>query len=176
MSDDSLRDLDSLLIYLLCQVGFVFVILLTMAISQLYWDLKTRYPPKTTASALLVHLPFSLWHAYSVFLVVLTGFTAFGKDKYHHNAGIVTKIVGVIALVFLTSTSVGYAFHSSKGDIAGAAVIAYELLAIYQSECGKYFVLPAQSLLMRWRLQTNHTLSLSTGLLSLVSSSRCLPS
>lgn len=119
----------------MAQVGFVFAVLTTLAISQLYWDLKTKYPPKTTASALLVHLPFSLWHAYSVFLVVLTGFTAFGRDKHTHGAGVVTKVFAVIALVFLTSTSVGYAFHSNKGDIAGAAVIAYELLAIYQSGC-----------------------------------------
>ena len=28
----------------------------------------------------------------------------------------------------------GYAFHSSQGDIAGAAVIAFELLAIFVGE------------------------------------------
>lgn len=77
----------------------------------------------------------ALWHAYAVFLVVLTGFTAFSKDKHSHPASLATKVTGVIALVFLASTSVGYAFESQKGDLAGAAVIAWELLAIYISEC-----------------------------------------
>lgn len=112
-------------------VGFVFVVLLSLAVSTVYWDMKNRFPPKNHLSAIFVSLPFSLWHAYSIFLVVLTGFTAFSKDKHTHDAGIATKLIGVIAICFLASTSVGYAFHSSKGDIAGAAVIAWELLAIY---------------------------------------------
>ena len=76
----------------------------------------------------------ALWHAYAVFLVILTGFTAFSKDKHTQHATLATKVTGVVALVFLASTSVGYAFESQKGDIAGAAVIAWELLAIFISE------------------------------------------
>ncbi|KAK9895866.1 hypothetical protein P389DRAFT_170682 [Cystobasidium minutum MCA 4210] len=111
-------------------IGFVVVLFLAAAISNVYWDLK-KNRPTDKISAIFVHLPFSLWHAYAVFLVVLTGFTAFSKDKHSHPASLATKVVGVIALVFLASTSVGYAFESQKGDLAGAAVIAWELLAIY---------------------------------------------
>jgi len=115
-------------------VGFVFTLLLALAVSTVYWELKVRHPPKTNSAAIFVHLPFSLWHAYSVFLVVLTAFTAFSKDKHSQHATIAPKVVGILALVFLASTSVSYAFHSRKGDIAGAAVIAWELLAIYVNQ------------------------------------------
>jgi len=114
-------------------LGFVFAILLALAVSTVYWDMKNRFPPKNTTSAIFVSLPFSLWHAYAVFLVVLTGFTAFSKDTSHH-ATLATKVVACIALVFLASTAVGYAFHSSRGDIAGAAVIAWMLLAIFSKQ------------------------------------------
>lgn len=78
----------------------------------------------------MIHNLTALWHAYSVFLVVLTGFTAFSRDVSHHPS-VATKVVGCLALAFLASTAVGYAFHSSRGDIAGASVIAFELLAIF---------------------------------------------
>jgi hypothetical protein len=96
-------------------------------------DLTISYPPKT-----------ALWHAYVVFLVVLTGFTAFSKDKHTHSASLATKVMGVIALIFLTSTSIGYAFESQKGDVAGAAVIAWELLAIYISEFCLHMTIPSE--------------------------------
>ncbi|KAL7008292.1 hypothetical protein EMMF5_002021 [Cystobasidiomycetes sp. EMM_F5] len=115
-------------------IGFIFTLLLALAVSTVYWELKVRHPPKTTASAIFVHLPFSLWHAYSVFLIVLTAFAAFSKDKHHQHASLATRVLAIIALAFLGSTSVAYAFHSSRGDVAGAAVIAFELSAIFVNQ------------------------------------------
>lgn len=63
--------------------------------------------------------------------MVIAGAQVFGKDALHQKAGLASKIAAVVAIAFLTSTSVGYAFHSGRGDVAGAAVIAFELLAIF---------------------------------------------
>lgn len=112
-------------------VGFIFSILLAAAVSETYWQLKAKHQPKSGLAAIFVHLPFSLWHAYAVFTMVIAGAQVFGKDALHQKAGLATKIAAVVAIAFLTSTSVGYAFHSGRGDVAGAAVIAFELLAIF---------------------------------------------
>ena len=65
------------------------------------------------------------------FLVFLAGAQVFGVDKQTHHAGLATKLAACVSIAFLASTSIGYAFQSSKGDLAGAAVISYILLAIY---------------------------------------------
>lgn len=36
----------------------VFTVLLALAISTVYWDMKNRFPPKNTVSAIFVSLPF----------------------------------------------------------------------------------------------------------------------
>lgn len=45
--------------------------------------------------AVFVHLPFSLYHAWALVLVVLSGFEAFGREIHHH-AGIGTKVVRLL--------------------------------------------------------------------------------
>lgn len=83
--------------------------------------------------AVLVHLPFSLWHGLSVVLAVIAGFAAFGPDAHSHKPGIVSDILFVFALVFLESTAAGYALYD-EGDIASGAVISLDLLAIFQHQ------------------------------------------
>lgn len=114
-------------------VAFVIAIFLAVVLSHIYYTLQT-IKPRTLGAKVFIHLPFSLWHAWSVVLLVLSLFAAFGKDKASH-AGIFTDVFVCIALAFLASTSVGYAFSSGgKGDIAGAAVIAWALLGVYTAQ------------------------------------------
>jgi len=37
-------------------------------------------------------------------------------------------------MIFLVGTAAGYAFHSDRGDIAGALVISWSLLGIFQHQ------------------------------------------
>lgn len=113
--------------------AFVVSLFLASSVSTVYWSLRNA-PPKSGATAIFVHTPWSLWHAWTVVLVIVSGFGAFGRDAAHHHAGIGTRVCVIIALVFLASTSAGYAFNSAKGDIAGAAVIAWTLLAIFSAQ------------------------------------------
>lgn len=111
-------------------LAFVAVIFLTLVVSHAYYSLQTT-PPNHWVTALFVHLPFSLWHAFSTVLLFVTGFAAFGKSTGSH-AGVFTDVFVCIALALLSSTSVGYAFaNDGSGDIAGAAVIAYALIGVF---------------------------------------------
>ncbi|KAK0548232.1 hypothetical protein OC846_004375 [Tilletia horrida] len=51
----------------------------------------------------------------------------------HHGPGIATNVLVFLSLLFLEATSAGYVF-SGKGDAAGAAVITFSLLAIFQEQ------------------------------------------
>lgn len=88
---------------------------------------------------MFVHLPFSLYHAWALVLVVLSGFEAFGREIHHH-AGIGTKVFVFLALLFLETTAVGYAFQSNEGDIGGAAVITWVLFAIFAHQQKSAFI------------------------------------
>jgi hypothetical protein len=112
--------------------AFILSLFLASAVSHVYWSLRS-HPPKGAAQVLCVGLPFSFWHAWSIVLVIITAFAAFGKPQDSH-AGIWTKLLVAVALVFLTLTSVGYAFNGDQGDIGGAAVIAWALLGIFSAQ------------------------------------------
>lgn len=45
--------------------------------------------------------------------------------------GLTVKVLVLVAEAFLGITAVGYAFKSRKGDIAGAAVLAWTLFGIF---------------------------------------------
>lgn len=123
-------------------VAFVFAILVALVVSHVYWDLRTKHLESSVNGSnwpdvLFIHLPFSLLHAYLVFLLVLSAFTAFGVDKSHHHAGVATKVLVCLALAFLALTAWGYAFNGEKGDVAGAVVLAVMLGGVWSHQHGR---------------------------------------
>lgn len=111
-------------------LAFIFSLIVASLVSHVYWDLVAS-SLRSKTELLLVHLPFSLLHAYLVFLLVLSAFTAFGVDKTDHKAGAITQTLVILALFSLASTGVGYTLHSEEGDVAGAIVIAIELAGVF---------------------------------------------
>jgi len=119
-------------------VAFIFALFVSSTVSTIYYSLRVHHSSPSPLDTLFVHLPFSLWHAWSVVTVFIAAFAAF---THGGNPSTATKVLVVCAEVFLALTAIGYAFHSRKGDIAGAAVIAYTLFGIYDhqsSELIKY--------------------------------------
>jgi len=110
-------------------LAFITSVFLALVISHVYYDLK-NISSNAITTKLFVHLPFSLWHAFSVLLLFISGFAAFGKSTTKH-AGIFTDVFVCIALAFLSSTSIGYAFNGAQGDVAGAAVICFGLFGVF---------------------------------------------
>lgn len=121
--------------------SFILSLLVSATVSQIYYIIKTAHRRETLAQEVFVHAPFSLWHGFSIVLVVISGFTAFGRDAAKHpHVGLWSKVFVFLAFVFLESTAVGYAWASREGDIAGASVIAFSLFAIFIRQTHSKFV------------------------------------
>ncbi|KAL7414748.1 hypothetical protein BDY24DRAFT_406516 [Mrakia frigida] len=120
-------------------LAFVASILVSAAVTAIYIQVKRNHRGGNLADELFVHLPFSLYHAWALVLVVLSGFEAFGREAHHH-AGIGTKVFVFLALLFLETTAVGYAFQSNEGDIGGSAVITWTLWAIFEHQRSNAFI------------------------------------
>jgi hypothetical protein len=114
-------------------LAFITMIFVAGSVSHIYRTIKVHHASSSLLDTLFVHAPFSLWHGFSVILLFLAGFSAFGVDATHHKAGIPTKIFVFIALLLLEATAAGYALHAN-GDLAGALVISLGLLAIFQHQ------------------------------------------
>ncbi|CEH11791.1 hypothetical protein CBOM_07188 [Ceraceosorus bombacis] len=114
-------------------LAFIVMIFVAGSVSHIYRTIKVHYPAKTLLEVVFIHAPFSLWHGFSVVLLFLSGFSAFGVDASHHKAGIATDILVFAALLLLEATAAGYALHAN-GDLVGAAVISAALLAIFQHQ------------------------------------------
>ncbi|GAA5878512.1 hypothetical protein JCM8547_008436 [Rhodosporidiobolus lusitaniae] len=125
-------------------VAFIFALLLASSVSTIYYSLSAHYKPKGLGDALFVHLPFSLWHAWSIVTVLISAFALFTHGNHHSHPSVLSRILVVVAEAFLGLTAVGYAFRDRRGDIAGAAVLAFTLFGIYDNQHDKvikYFAL-----------------------------------
>ncbi|KAK9711337.1 hypothetical protein K7432_007903 [Basidiobolus ranarum] len=108
-----------------------FLIILSIAgiISNIYHRLRSEYPVRNWADALFVHTPFSIYHAWIVVVAVINLFAAF-THTHVNGPNTLQTILVIIGLVFLGSTGIGYTEYK-KGDLVGAFVIAWSLLAIF---------------------------------------------
>jgi len=122
-------------------LAFVLSLLVSATVSQIYYVVKKNHSTReTVGEELLVHLPFSLFHGWTIVLVVISAFEAFGVNAHTHHAGVWTKIFVFFGLLFLSSTSCAYAFASREGDAAGAAAISWALFAIFIHQTSSKFI------------------------------------
>lgn len=112
-------------------VAFIFALLVASTVSTVYYTLASSYPPKSLGDILFVHLPFSLFHAFSIVTVLISAFALFTHGGHHSHPSVLTRILVCAALAFLALTAYGYAFRSRGGDLAGALVLAWTLYGIY---------------------------------------------
>jgi len=120
--------------------AFVFSLFVASAVSQIYYIVKKHHTPESIADELFIHLPFSLYHGWTLVLVFLTAFEAFGVDSATHHAGIWTKVFVFLSLFFLEAVAASYAFSSAEGDLPGAIAIAWSLWAIFDHQRSSPFV------------------------------------
>ncbi|KAI6117586.1 hypothetical protein EDD16DRAFT_1587899 [Pisolithus croceorrhizus] len=112
-------------------VSFIFALLVSSAVTHIYYTVKKYHLPSTTGDEIFVHLPFSLYHGWTTVLVILTAFQAFGVDAHHYPAGVWTKVFVFLAFFFLEGTSAAYAFGSVEGDLPASIAITWSLYAIF---------------------------------------------
>jgi len=121
-------------------VAFIFALFVSATVSQIYYIVKKNHTAESITDELFVHLPFSLYHGWTLVLVILTAFQAFGVDSATQKPGIWTKVFVFLALFFLEATAAAYSFSSPEGDLPAAAVIAWSLWAIFDRQRTSGFV------------------------------------
>ena len=119
--------------------AFVFALFVSSAVTHIYYVIKKYHAASSIAEELFVHVPFSLYHGWTTFLVVLTAFEAFGVNAAVHPAGVWTKVFVFLALLFLETTAAGYAFSTKEGDLLASSAIAWALFGVFahQTSSGK---------------------------------------
>lgn len=146
-------------------LAFIMSLLVSATVSQIYYIVKKSHSNREAlAEEAFIHLPFSLYHGWTIVLVVLSLFEAFGVNSHTHKAGIWTKVFVFLAFVFLETTAAAYAFASKEGDAAGAAAITWALFAI--------FIHQTSSKLIHWSAFAFFILSLFSILKSLYTTFR----
>jgi uncharacterized membrane protein len=120
--------------------AFVFSLLVSSAVSHIYYTIKKHHAAENINDELWVHLPFSLWHGFTTVLVFVTAFDAFGVNALHHHPGVFTKVFVFLSLLFIESTGAAYAFSSPEGDLAGSIAIAWSLVAIFDHQRSSAFI------------------------------------
>ncbi|KIP11518.1 hypothetical protein PHLGIDRAFT_27792 [Phlebiopsis gigantea 11061_1 CR5-6] len=121
-------------------IAFVFALLVSSAVTHIYYIVKKYHEPSSVSDELFVHLPFSLYHGWTTVLVVLSAFSAFGVNALSHHAGIWTKVFVFLAFFFLESTATAYAFSSPEGDLPAGLAIAWYLWAVFAHQTSSAFV------------------------------------
>ncbi|GAA5799611.1 hypothetical protein EDC94DRAFT_597963 [Helicostylum pulchrum] len=115
-------------------IGFIFVLLTAASVTCVFYKLTKDYPSNGWADKLFVHAPFSLWHGWIVFSAVVNLFQAFTSVK-ESGPSIWIRILVILAIVFLTSTAIGYVeYKKQKGDVTGALVIGLGLLSVFTNQ------------------------------------------
>jgi hypothetical protein len=120
--------------------AFIFALLVSSAVTHIYYIVKKNHSSESTGDELFVHLPFSLYHGWTTVLVVLTAFEAFGNNSLEEKAGVWTKVFVFLGLFFLEATAATYAFSSPEGDLPASIAIAWSLWAIFAHQRSSGFV------------------------------------
>lgn len=78
--------------------AFVFSVLSSLFVTQIYLTVKKEYSPKSIGDELFVNLPFGLWNGWATVLIFLTAFEAFGVNADKHPPGLGTQVCVFFAL------------------------------------------------------------------------------
>lgn len=115
-------------------VAFIFALLVSSTVSHIYYIVKKYHVPENVNDELWVHLPFSLYHGWTTFLIILTAFEAFGVNAGVDKPGVFTKVFVFLGLLFLETTSAAYAFSTPEGDLPASIAITWALFAVFDNQ------------------------------------------
>jgi hypothetical protein len=111
-------------------LAWITILFTSVQISLIYKILKQSRDDHNINELIWIHAPFSLYHAWIVVISFISIFAAFAPKEEGSKPSIIVKIFAVIALLLLAKlATIGYVYKS-KGDVAGALVIAWTLYGI----------------------------------------------
>jgi len=119
-------------------VAFVFAALMCAAVTHILLLINAHNSnPKDLNDILWVYLPLALYHAWTVVLVILGAFEAFG---YPYRLNIATKVLVFLGLSALLSMCIFYTvwFHNPIIEIPAACAIAWSIFAIFEHQSNDF--------------------------------------
>jgi len=118
-------------------LALITITIIFSQISFVYWRLHNKFPAQGINDTLWIHAPFSLYHAWSAFLLILSIFAAFTPEKTDDEDSeqpkLYVKILVFFALLILQGVASSY-IEGFKGDVAGALVIAGSLYGVFVAQ------------------------------------------
>jgi hypothetical protein len=122
-------------------LDFIFSAVSFVTATHLYYLLKKNYPSRSLVDEICIHLPFSLYHSWSTFLVLLSAFEAFGSRRQGMElAGPWTKMSVFLVFVFLELTAISYTFSTPEGDFPASLIICLCLFAVFGQQQSSAFI------------------------------------
>ncbi|KAJ3192542.1 hypothetical protein HK101_006344 [Irineochytrium annulatum] len=101
------------------------------SISLAYYHVNTSYPAQSLAQSVLVHAPISMFHGWLVFLLWINVMAIFTTVQQPAHPDVFHSVLAGLILLKLAATASSYTeWRHETGDVAGASVIAWGLLAI----------------------------------------------
>ncbi|CAG8602555.1 8410_t:CDS:2, partial [Cetraspora pellucida] len=143
-------------------ISWIYWHLRRFPIKRIY-DAQNRFHYKHIFENIFIHVPFSLYHAWILVIAVLTTYATFTPDRpvaydaaaieavsndtaiaeaavIYESPGVIVQILVVLGLLFMECTAVAY-IEKFRGDITGAAVIAWTLYGVWSEQ---------QDVVIRW--------------------------
>jgi len=118
-------------------VGFILALLMCAACTDLLLKINDHdSDPKDVNDILWVYLPFALYHAFTVVLLILAAFEAFGLGRHTYPPGPVTHVFVFLGLLSLLAASIAYTFYFKNPiiEIPASAAIAWTLFGIFEHQ------------------------------------------
>ncbi|KIM44368.1 hypothetical protein M413DRAFT_8828 [Hebeloma cylindrosporum] len=121
-------------------LALVFSFFVSVTATYIYLTLIRFHKAETYIDKIFIHIPFSLYHGWTIVLASLAAFDAFGVNSITESAGIWTKVFVCLTLASLTGSAATYSRATPEGDLPGSIVIAWSLWAIFAHQTSSDFV------------------------------------
>lgn len=109
--------------------GLVFIIFAVSVVAQIYNDVKDAQL-RNFCDEVFLHLPFSLYHGWTICLVFLSAFEAFGVNAVTESADPWTKTGVFLSLVVLQVVSCIHSYSAIEGDLPACLAITWYMFAL----------------------------------------------
>ncbi|KAH7913768.1 hypothetical protein BJ138DRAFT_1145212 [Hygrophoropsis aurantiaca] len=113
--------------------ALVFMIFAGSTVTQVYGVIK-QTSLRNVSDEVFLHLPFSLYHGWTIVLIVVAAFEAFGVNALQQSAGGWTKAFVFLGFFFIECASMAYAYSAAEGDLPACVAISWSMWAIYAQQ------------------------------------------
>ncbi|KAH7884371.1 hypothetical protein F5I97DRAFT_1937823 [Phlebopus sp. FC_14] len=109
--------------------ALVFILFAVSVVTHIYKEVKDT-SLRNFCDEIFLHLPFSLYHGWTVGLIFLSAFEAFGVNAVTEPADAWTRFFVFISLLLLQTIAFAYAYSAIEGDLPACLVISWFLFAL----------------------------------------------